>query len=217
MRKKQAIIALNGQIMGRKEEYRSIFNEGDYTIIAADGGLFLLEKLNLTPNVLLGDFDSIPLNRLEFYTEKKVKIIRYPVEKNETDGELAISYCLDEGFTDVIMVGTRGGRLDHQLANILLLEYAYHNDLNLLIKEPGMEMGIINGNKRFYNCSGEYLSLIPLSEEVKGVSITGCRYNLEGATLYRYKTRGISNEIIENIVELSVKKGILFYLKLERI
>lgn len=217
MNKKKAVIALNGHLKGKPNNYLGLFNKKKYTFIAADGGVLFLEKIGIVPDILIGDFDSISQEKLAFYLQQNVEIKEYPVEKDETDGELAINYCLENDFNDIIIIGSRGGRLDQELANIFLLEYAYRNGLNLLLKEPGLEMGIVKEKIKFFNCEGQYLSLIPLSEKVEGVSIKGCKYRLENDTLLRYKTRGISNIIIENLAEVTVKEGIIIYLRLEKL
>ncbi|MFI5358891.1 MAG: thiamine diphosphokinase [Halanaerobiales bacterium] len=217
MKKKQALLVVNGEPQGSIEEYRAIIGQDDITIIAVDGGLLLVESLGLFPDLLLGDFDSIPREKLEYYQAKGVEIIRYPVEKDETDAELAINYCLSKGYRELLLIGSMGGRLDQQLANIFLLEYAYRQGLNLVIKEPGLELGIIKNEKIFNNCKDKYFSLIPISEEVRGVTLEGFQYNLQDAVLYRYMTRGISNKFVDNSARASVEKGIALYLLQERI
>jgi len=104
-----------------------------------------------------------------------------------------------------------GGRFDQQLANVFLLEYAYHSKLRAMIKEPGLELGIIDQEKVFMNQKGAHLSLLPLKDKVEGVSINGCKYGLDQTSLLRYKTRGISNLIISNKASVSIEKGLLLY------
>lgn len=217
MEKMQALLVVNGELQGTEEEYRKMIGKGDYIIIAVDGGLLLAEQLGLFPDVLLGDFDSIPRDRLDYYREKGAKIIPYPVEKDETDAELALNYCLNKGYDNLLLVGGIGGRLDQQLANIFLLEYAHRRGFNLIIKEPGLELGIIDQEKSFYNCKDKYFSLLPISEKVEGVNLEGFQYGLQDAVLYRYMTRGISNRFVENRARVSLKKGIALYLLQERI
>ncbi len=209
----QVVIALNGQLQGNVDDYIPIIKKEYSTFIAADGGVLLLEELKITPDVLLGDFDSISEDKIRFYQKNGVKTIKYPTEKNETDGELALEYCLENNLDNIVIIGALGGRLDHQLANIFLMEYAHYHDLKAVIRDPGLEMGLIIHKKTFNNCVGEYLSLIPLSKEVSGVSIKGCKYSLNNEQLYRYKTRGISNLMTKEKVDVSVEEGILIYLK----
>jgi thiamine pyrophosphokinase len=115
------------------------------------------------------------------------------------------------GLDNIIIVGFAGGRLDQQLANIFLLEYAFRNGMTAFIKEPGLEIGIIEKEKVFFQKIGARFSLIPLDEKVSGVTIRGCKYLLEAESLLRYRTRGISNIIEQKKAVVTVEKGLLLY------
>jgi len=207
----KAVVALNGELKGNKEEYKKLIGEKDVLFVAADGGALLLESIGFSPDVIIGDFDSLTDLQCQHYKKMGVKIIKYPVEKDETDGELALQYCRGRGLDNIIIIGFAGGRLDQQLANIFLLEYAFRNGMTALIKEPGLEMAIIEKEKVFFQKIGAGLSLIPLDEKVSGVTITGCKYLLEAGNLLRYKTRGISNIIEQEKAVITVEKGLLLY------
>lgn len=207
----KAVIALNGELKGNKEEYKKLIGEKDVLFVAADGGALLLESIGFLPDVIIGDFDSLTDLQCQHYEKMGAKIIKYTVEKDETDGELALQYCRESGFDNIIIIGFAGGRLDQQLANIFLLEYAFRNGMTAFIKEPGLEMGIIDREKVFFQKIGAGLSLIPLDEKVSGVTITGCKYLLEAGNLLRYKTRGISNIIEQEKAVITVEKGLLLY------
>ncbi|MBU4509439.1 thiamine diphosphokinase [bacterium] len=207
----KAVVALNGELKGDREEFKKLIGGKDIFFIAADGGALFLENIGFLPDVIIGDFDSLTEAQYQRYKKLGAKIIKYPVEKNETDGELALQYCKGRGFNNIIIIGFAGGRLDQQLANIFLLEYAFRNGITAFIKEPGLEMGIIDREKVFFRKIGVGLSLIPLDEKVTGVTITGCKYLLEAGNLLRYKTRGVSNIIEQEKAVISVKKGLLLY------
>jgi len=207
----KAVVALNGELKGNKEEYKKIVGEKDVLFVAADGGALLLESIGFLPDVIIGDFDSLTEVQYQHYKKMGVKIIKYPVEKDETDGELALQYCKGRGLDNIIIIGFSGGRLDQQLANIFLLEYAFRSGMTAFVKEPGLEMGIIEKEKIFFQKIGAGLSLIPLDEKVSGVTITGCKYLLEAGNLLRYKTRGISNLIEQEKAVVTIEKGLLLY------
>ena len=211
MATKKAVIALNGELNGSKEEYKKIIGEKDILFVAADGGALLLESIGFLPDVIIGDFDSLTEGQYQHYEKMGAKIIKYPIEKDETDGELALQYCRGRGLNNIIIIGFAGGRLDQQLANIFLLEYAFRNGMTAFVKEPGLEMGIIKKEKVFFQKIGAGFSLIPLDEKVSGVTITGCKYLLEAGSLLRYKTRGISNIIEQEKAVITVEKGLLLY------
>jgi len=207
----KVVVVLNGELKGNKEEYKKLIGEEDVFFVAADGGALLLESIGFLPDVIIGDFDSLTDLQCQHYKKMEVEIIKYPVEKDETDGELALQYCRERGLDNIIIIGFAGGRLDQQLANIFLLEYAFRNGITAFIKEPGLEMGIIEKEKVFFQKVGAGLSLIPLDEKVSGVTITGCKYLLEAGNLLRYKTRGISNRIEQEKAVITVEKGLLLY------
>ena len=208
----KAVVALNGELKGDREEFKKLIGEKDIFFIAADGGALFLESIGFLPDVIIGDFDSLTEAQYQRYEKLGAKIIKYPVEKDETDGELALQYCQERGFNNIVIIGFAGGRLDQQLANIFLLEYAFRNGITAFIKKPGLEMGIIDREKVFFQKIGAGLSLIPLDEEVTGITVTGCKYLLESGSLLRYKTRGISNTIEQEKAVITVEKGLLLYI-----
>jgi len=207
----KAVIALNGELKGNKEEYKKLIGGKDVLFVAADGGALLLESIGFLPDVIIGDFDSLTEVQYQRYQKMGIKIIKYPMEKDETDGELALQYCRERGFNNIIIVGFAGGRLDQQLTNIFLLEYAFRNGMTAFIKEPGLEIGIIEKEKVFFQKIGARFSLIPLDEKVSGVTIRGCKYSLEAESLLRYKTRGMSNIIEQEKALITIEKGLLLY------
>lgn len=211
----KAIIALNGELVADKADYKKVVNQinnNNIFVLAADGGARLLDQLGFLPDTIIGDLDSLSQKQIKYFEKKDIEILKYPVKKNETDGELALKYCKEQGYDNVIIIGAVGGRFDQQLANIYLLEYALENNLKARIKEPGLEIGLVNKNKIFKNKNGWGLSLIPLDQTVNGVSISGCKYNLDYQNLTRFKTRGISNLITEKLGQVSHDQGRLLYI-----
>lgn len=209
---RKTIIALNGRLRGEKCDYQQIIESGERIFfIAADGGAIFLDELGYLPDVIIGDLDSLTEKKIKEYRSKDVKILRFPVEKDETDAELTLNYCQEKGLRDIIILGSMGGRFDQQLANVYLLEYAYRNGLNAVIKEPGIEVGIIKEKQIFRQKNNYSLSLIPLDKKVKGVYTSGFKYRLDGEELKRFKTRGISNKIVKRYASVLVEKGILLY------
>ena len=154
----KVVIALNGELKGNRKEYKKLIGEKATLFIAADGGALLLESIGFFPDVIIGDLDSLTKEKYQFYEKMGIKILKYPDEKDETDGELALQYCGERGLNNIIIIGFTGGRWDQQLANIFLLEYAFRNGITALIKEPGLEIGIINKEKVFSQKKGANLS-----------------------------------------------------------
>ena len=210
--KKEAVVALNGNITGKVEKYQHLFTDENLTFIAADGGALFLDKIGIIPDIIIGDMDSLTTVQIENFKNKGAAVIKYPVQKDETDGELALNYCIENELKQVYLVGCQGGRFDQQLANIFLLEYGFENNISAVIKEPELEAGIISDYQEFNQLKQHRLSLLPLSREVEGVTIKGCKYNVSDINLLRYKTRGISNKILQKKAQVKIKKGLLLYI-----
>ena len=174
-------------------------------IIAADGGFNHLKKIGVSPNVLLGDFDSIE----NLPSSASFEILTFPREKDLTDIELAVEYAIDKNCDSICFAGATGSRLDHSLANIFLLRKLYESGVDARIVDEHHEIFIIGQHKSLYDFEGELLSLLPLDPIVKGVTLRGFKYPLEGATIRMGETIGTSNIIISKNCEIIVKTGLL--------
>lgn len=177
-------------------------------LIVVDGALAVTHQLQLKPDYIVGDFDTVDNSLLKYY-DRNI-ILRHPPEKDQTDTELAIETALNAGCSVIKMFGATGSRLDHSLGNIFLLQR---------LLESGIEAEILNENNRLYlkNNSfslkrnevwGNFLSLLPLTETVDGVTLTGFKYPVKELTFYRERTLGISNEITEEEATIEFSKGI---------
>ncbi len=176
--------------------------------VVVDGALDLTHRLGLSPDYIVGDFDTVDQRLLAYYDE--TIIFRHPPEKDQTDTELAIETALGAQCDRLIFLGATGSRLDHSLANIFLLQ-------GLL--EQGVEAELWNENNKLYlknqgftlkrkEACGDFLSLLPLSGTVEGVTLTGFKYPVQNLTFYRERTLGISNEITEEEAVVEFRKGI---------
>ncbi len=212
MKFKKTIIVLNGIFDDNLVSYKNIIFEEPYFYIAVDGGSRLFKSLNILPNLIIGDLDSLDSEILDYYKKKNVDILKYSTKKDASDGELAIKYCFDNNFEDIVITGSIGGRLDQQFANINLLEYAQINNLKAIIKEPGIEVGLIDGYKEYHANRNNILSLISLDYKTTGISNFGFEYPLNNETLYRFNSRGISNIINTNKAWIKIEKGRLLYI-----
>ncbi len=184
-------------------------------IMAADRGLFYAEQAGLMPHYILGDFDSLPKGILDKYLDKDIKIRTYPPEKDYTDTHLALLWAVEEGAEMVTIVGGMGSRFDHSFANIgllsMLLEQGVkgeildpHNRIFMMDKEHSGDVRI----QKQKDCE-EYISLIPYTEKVTGITLKGFKYPLDKETLRIGISRGISNELEEEEGLISIEEGIL--------
>ena len=212
MSKKKALLILNGELDFEKKDLNQIVEGRKIDkIIAVDGGANKARNLNLLPDLIIGDLDSITEKNKEYYSKKNIEKIKYPVEKDQTDSEIAVEYCLENNFKELYLTAALGGRIDQQLANLNLLEYIYELDLEAKIISQKVEIALIKKSKKFVSKKGYRLSLLPQSKSVKELSIEGCKYNLDKKDIYRSKSRGISNLIVKEEAEVKLKSGLLFY------
>lgn len=176
---------------------------GDF-VLACDRGYAYAREEGIVPDLILGDFDSwkgaLPEN---------VPVLRYPVEKDDTDAMLAVRWAHEQGFDAVRLVCCFGGRLDHLLSNVQTLEYASALGMDAEAEDDDTLLRILRpGSYRLPYQKDRSLSLLALSETVEGLTIRGAKYGVEGVTLRRPTTLGQSNAFVTD-VELSFENGVL--------
>src|SRR3989344_9682654 len=113
----RAVLICNGSA-GTNLLHRNI-SKGDY-IVAVDGGANKLLKTKFHPDIIIGDMDSI--NSAARHSFKNVKMLSYPREKDKVDLELALDYCIERKFSEILILGAIGGRVDMTLTNVFLLD-----------------------------------------------------------------------------------------------
>lgn len=205
MEKTRAVIFLNGTFTSTGA---STFIPGaNDLIIAVDGGIRHPRLLGFTPDILIGDLDSIDPVDLEWCQSQQVEIRKYPKEKNETDFELALDHAVGSVAGVVIVYGALGGRIDHALANIGLLSDPRYTDREIKIVSELETMFFIHRKAAITGKEGQILSLIPWGEQVTGVTTTGMEYPLKNETLYPYRSRGISNVVVSGSAIIEYKEG----------
>ena len=175
---------------------RSLLKEDD-CIICADGGYNHAKKMELTPQVVIGDMDSIT----DFCGD--VEVIKYPCDKDFTDGELCVKYAKEHGVDELILIGMTSERLDHTLSNIMMLS-AF---CNAKIVDEANEIYFLRNRLTVENKKGKTLSIIPINGDMEGITTEGLLYPLNNETLYFGECRGNSNVITEDKCEIRVQKG----------
>ena len=168
--------------------------KADDLVICADAGLVHALALGIKPHVVLGDFDSLSEDLRQRLREKDPalgEVHEYPVEKDKTDGQIAVEYAADQGIREIWLLGGLGGRLDHALGNILLGS-AGGFDGTMKVLGRGESAAVLRGPGKLEisGGKGDYVSLIPLTETCCGVTTAELYYPLRGETLYRGDTRG---------------------------
>lgn len=202
------LIVCGGEIDGDFAE-RLIMSSGFDVIIAADRGMDFLYEHKITPDIIVGDFDSVKNEALSYFKEKGMSDIHaLNPEKDDTDSECALQIALDHGADHIIIIGATGTRIDHVLGNISLLGKAMsegkmaelldtHNRIRMIDNELEIEK-----NKQY----GKYVSIIPVCKNNK-ITLEGFKYPLKDYTFEGFNTLGISNEIVDDIAKITVNEG----------
>ncbi len=203
----KAVLVCNGSI----SDYNSLkkyIAPTDY-VISVDGGAGHLRKMRIMPNILIGDFDSANSEDLKFFVDKGIETYQFPIEKDMTDSELAIEKALETGADELLLVGAVGSRVDHSLANILLLKKLLDIGVKASIVDENNQIYMFKNSFSLQKKDGYKLSLIPISEKVTGVTTTGLKYKLNDATMFLGTSWGVSNEFVEDTVTVTINEGIL--------
>ncbi|MBQ3052883.1 MAG: thiamine diphosphokinase [Clostridia bacterium] len=188
-----------GACEGMPEKFQPNSND---LIIAADGGMNILNKLKVSPCILLGDFDSLS-EKICFDGE----IVRYPAKKDDTDTMLAIKTGLERGYKKFVLYGCTGGRLDHTIANIQALNYiAENNALGYLCGDDFTVTVIKEGKIEFDPKAKGNISVFSLSNTSE-VTIEGLLYNIKDTKISNSNPLGVSNEFIGQKSQITVNRG----------
>lgn len=196
---------------GRQVSKELIEKYIDRFIIVADGGARLLKKYDFQANLLLGDLDSIGDESLSYVEKNGIEIKKFPAKKDSTDTELALSYLVDEGYKDIIILGALGTRLDHELANLLNLKKLYKNGIRAKIEDDYNEVIYVEeGSYDFEKTNKKYFSLISASDKLN-FSTKGLYYEVENLVIdYDNPSRAVSNEMISNKATIKINYGSAF-------
>ena len=208
----RAVVFINGTI----EDYAAFtrwLQAGDY-LIAADGGARHALALGCRLDAVVGDLDSLELTLVNELAAAGVMIERHPVAKDQTDLELAIEFALDQGATEIVLLGAVGDRLDQTLANLLILAQREWPVQVTLVERNQIAQLVRPGQRITLQASvGDTVSILPLSNVVTGITYTGMRYPLEDATLHLGSTRGISNEVSAVPATVTIATGRLLLIQ----
>jgi thiamine pyrophosphokinase len=179
-------------------------------VIAADSGLEHASALGLAVDVLVGDLDSASADAVRAAEAAGVRVERHPTAKDATDLELALDYALASGATRVTVVSGGGGeRLDHHLAELVLLASERYASLRLDAHIGPARAAAIHGGDdvSLMGTPGAVITLLALGGPATGVTATGVRWPLFGDTLHPGSTRGVSNEIVSSPVRIQLAAG----------
>lgn len=180
-------------------------------IIVADRGLIAADNLKLVPDYILGDFDSVPEDLLEKYSNKSIPIKSFPRMKDKTDTQIAFEMALEHSPTVIDLVGATGSRMDHTMANMDILMLGLHRGISARILDVNNKIYLQKNNFTIKKDDqhGDFVSFLPFSYQVKGLRLKGFKYPLEGINLTAGSSLGISNELMEDEGSVEFDEGIL--------
>src|SRR5579871_1841790 len=180
-------------------------------IFAADCGASVAVAMGITPETVIGDFDSLTAATIQELKKKGVAFVQTAPEKDETDTELAIAYAITQGATEISLVGGIGGsRFEHAIANIAL---TYNSKIPIAIVNGPSKLWVLLGpqNVSIVGEKDDLLSLLPLSQVVTNIKTEGLCYPLLDEPLYFGKPRGMSNVFAEKKAFVSFSNGLLLF------
>lgn len=206
-------IILNGEIEDYKFIKSIIENNYDY-IICADGGANHIYKMDIVPDYIIGDLDSVDEEVVRYYKENNVKFEKFPSRKNETDTELCIYLARNLNAKYIDFIGALGGRVDHMIANINLLYYVRNmNIIPRIISEKSIIYIAINEEITVEGNKSDTISVIPLNGQAKGVTLTNLEYPLKDYDMDYGIPLGMSNVMLKNICTIKVREGCLLIIR----
>ncbi|HUX60790.1 MAG TPA: thiamine diphosphokinase [Ignavibacteriaceae bacterium] len=205
---KKSIILANGKAP-RKSVINFLKGKGFSTLICADGGANSAKKIGVVPDYIIGDFDSALPATLKYYQNKaKMVLIK---DQNSTDVEKCLDFLIRNDFTEVVLTGVTGDRLDHTICNLgIILKYFSKISLNIIAENSFLKA--YTGKVELDTIKGETISLYGFDSKTK-IKSEGLKYPLENIPLPFGKKESTSNVALSKRVKLTVRDGIIFIIR----
>lgn len=173
-------------------------------VIAADGGVAILKKMGIEPDLIIGDFDSLG------YVPEGENVIVHQVEKDDTDMMLSVIKATEMGYDEIEIYGGSGGRIDHTIANFQTMLWASKNGIKIRMCDKAYYYYMITDKKIVLKGEdGKDLSVFAFGGVANGVNIKGAKYEAQNMQLEPYNPTAVSNTFIGDDVIISVKSGSL--------
>lgn len=198
----RAVIIAGGEIR-EPAFYQSVVLPEDY-ILCADSGYLNAKKMNLVPDMVIGDFDSSDRSGVP----EQIPVRVLPTEKDRTDLHECIVQAIEMGAEEILLFGARGTRLDHSLAAVSLIYFGLTKNVTLRLIDEHNEMFMFNKEAVVPRREGYKLSLLPLTD-VKGICTEGLYYSLAGGEMSWGNPYGVSNEFTAETAHITIESGIM--------
>lgn len=200
-----------------KEFVTKVVGQGRYDrILAADSGMNALYAAAVTPDIIIGDFDSADEKILAFFQQNKaIDFCTLNPEKDDTDTEFAIRESIRRGADSITIIGGTGTRLDHVLGNISLLGIGFEEQISMELLDEHNRIRMIQKPLTLEKDAqyGKYVSLIPYGGDVQGITLRGFKYPLSDYTMGGFNSLGISNEIVDEKAVIELTRGSLLVIE----
>ncbi len=217
MEQKKRCVIVGAAEIHNYEKIKTYFRNDDYYIYC-DAGLKHQEALGVWPDLIIGDFDSYSKAEMEQkyrHADDAPELIVLPCEKDDTDTVFAVKEAMRRGFTDFLLVGVIGQRLDHTLGNVSILYMLDEAGKQGRILDDYSEMQLVSGRPVRIDDTCAYFSLLNLSGQAEGVTITHAKYPLQDAVIHCDYQYGVSNEVLPGeTAEVTVARGKLLLIKI---
>jgi len=178
-------------------------------LICGDSGANCLKEYKIEPSYLIGDFDSVKPNVLEYFKNKKCIIEKYPENKDFTDTYLCMEKALNNGADEIVFLGCTGTRIDHTLGNIGLMLKCVRNGVKAYIKDDNNTIFITDKPIVLSKTNSKYFSVYAYSEKVECLTIKNAKYPLTNYNLTIGDPLTISNEFLDGDIIIEFKSGLL--------
>jgi thiamine pyrophosphokinase len=204
----RAVVVAHGDVLPSD---RAVIGAEDY-VVAADGGAFALERWRILPHLVVGDMDSLGDAGVEKFARQGTPVAKFSAEKDESDLELAVAHAIAAGAKEIVLLGALGGdRLDHEIANLLLLADPGYNGVRLEARRGALRIRALRGrgSLELSGPVGALVTLLPVNGDAEGVTTEGLRYPLRAESLRFGRARGLSNEVASIPATVRLDKGTL--------
>ncbi|MBM6686412.1 thiamine diphosphokinase [Faecalicatena contorta] len=212
---KRAVIISGGTLYEELIE-KTIGECEDPCIIGVDKGVEFLYRHNIKPSYIVGDFDSLSHEIVDYYkNETHVSVREFNPVKDASDTEIAVRLAITLGCHEMVILGATGSRVDHLWANIQTLTIPFKAGVDAVILDPQNRIRLIGGETHLKKeeAFGDYFSVFPLGEVVYGFNIRGAKYPLTEHTLTPYDSLCVSNQIEEDEVVIDFVSGIVILME----
>jgi thiamine pyrophosphokinase len=203
----RSVVIFSGGDASRPEELHGVAR--DAVVIAADSGAEHALALGWRVDRLVGDLDSIDPATLRRLEASGTTVERHPEAKDKTDLALALDVARTGGAARITVVGGHGGRLDHLLANALLLGADRYATIELDARMGPARLTVVRRRRELLGQRGDLVTLLPLGGAATGVSTEGLLFPLHDATVEAGSTWGVSNELLAERAVVSVSGGVI--------